>query len=80
MDIGFCPECGSSVFWNLEKFLDKLGVAGGAFADLSFPGTAVNLWTENTYHWVPLPEEEAGSDLLVRPTLGSRATYGQCRP
>lgn len=56
METGFCPECGSTVFWELEVWPDKIGVAAGAFADPTLPAPHIVVWTENKYHWVPLPE------------------------
>jgi hypothetical protein len=57
MDCAFCPECGSTVFWELEVLPDRIGVAAGAFADPGFPAPHLAVWTENKYHWVPLPED-----------------------
>jgi hypothetical protein len=56
LDFAFCPECGSTVFWELEMFPDRIAVAVGAFADPSFPAPIVAVWTANRYHWVSLPE------------------------
>jgi hypothetical protein len=33
----FCPECGSTVYWELATAPDFLGVAVGAFTDPAFP-------------------------------------------
>ncbi len=51
----FCPECGSTVYWHLEQMSDIIGVAAGAFTDPTFPAPKGANWTENKYHWVPLP-------------------------
>ena len=56
LDLAFCPECGSTVFWDLEMMPGRIGVAVGAFADPDFPAPQVAVWTENKYRWVPLPE------------------------
>ena len=55
-DMAFCPECGSTVFWELEMLPGKVGVAAGAFADPDFPAPHGAVWTEHKYRWVPLPE------------------------
>ena len=55
-DLTFCPECGSTVFWKLDLFPDRIGMAAGAFADPAFPAPHVAVWTEHKYRWVPLPE------------------------
>ena len=54
--LAFCPECGSTVFWELDLFPDRIGIAAGAFADPAFPVPHVAVWTEHKFHWVPLPE------------------------
>jgi hypothetical protein len=33
----FCPECGSTVYWDISIAPDFLGVAVGAFTDPTFP-------------------------------------------
>ena len=33
----FCPECGSTVYWEISVAPDILGVAVGAFSDPAFP-------------------------------------------
>ena len=33
----FCPECGSTVYWDLATAPEVVGVAVGSFADPSFP-------------------------------------------
>ena len=33
----FCPECGSTVYWDIAVAPDVVGVAVGSFADPTFP-------------------------------------------
>ncbi len=33
----FCPECGSTVYWDISAAPDVIGVAVGAFTDPTFP-------------------------------------------
>jgi hypothetical protein len=33
----FCPECGSTVYWDLSSAPDVVGVAVGTFTDPTFP-------------------------------------------
>ena len=33
----FCPECGSTVYWDISVAPDVLGVAVGGFTDPTFP-------------------------------------------
>ena len=44
------------MFWKLDLFPDRIGMAAGAFADPAFPAPHVAVWTEHKYRWVPLPE------------------------
>jgi hypothetical protein len=33
----FCPECGSTVYWDIDAAPDVVGVAVGGFTDATFP-------------------------------------------
>lgn len=62
VEFHFCPECGSTVHWDLEAWPDLIGVAVGAFASTGFPAPGTAVWTENKCPWVPLPQ-----GILARP-------------
>ena len=51
----FCPICGSTVYWQPERFADLIAVAVGAFADPSFPVPAQSVWESARHDWVALP-------------------------
>ncbi len=53
----FCPECGTSVFWELDMRPDHMGIAVGCFADPQFPGPVRAVWAENRHHWVAFPDD-----------------------
>ncbi|MDH3739070.1 MAG: GFA family protein [Alphaproteobacteria bacterium] len=53
----FCPECGATVFWELEMRPEHIGVAVGCFADPQFPGPVRAVWAENSHHWVAYPDD-----------------------
>jgi hypothetical protein len=53
----FCPECGSTVFWEPERAPQLIGVAVGAFADPSFPRPQQSVWTDNKHAWLCLPDD-----------------------
>jgi hypothetical protein len=54
----FCPDCGSTVFWNyLDHFPDLIGIAFGAFADPSMPWPPVSVWEETRHPWVTFDHE-----------------------
>ena len=53
----FCPDCGSSVYWEGEMRPDMTVVAVGAFRDPSFPGPVRAVWAENRHPWVTMPAD-----------------------
>jgi hypothetical protein len=42
----FCPECGTTVYWEADFRPDLIGVAFGAFADPSLPAPTLSIWEE----------------------------------
>lgn len=52
----FCPNCGSSVFWEPERKPDVIAVAMGCFADPAFPAPTRIGWEERRHGWVHNPE------------------------
>jgi hypothetical protein len=52
IELHFCPNCGSTVFWYPEFFPDLIVIAFGAFADPSMPGPAVSVWERSRHPWV----------------------------
>lgn len=52
----FCPNCGSSVYWEAELRPEYLAVAVGAFADPTFPTPTHSVWEQTMHPWVGLPE------------------------
>jgi len=53
----FCPECGSTVYWELAMYPDLAGVAVGCFADPDFTPPQRAVWTDKQHHWVQFPDE-----------------------
>jgi hypothetical protein len=49
----FCPDCGSTVFWETERRPDTVGVAVGSFADPAFPAPSLSVFDERRHAWVP---------------------------
>src|SRR5437870_888345 len=72
----FCPECGTSVFWDLEARADSYGVAVGSFADPTFGPPARAVWAENMHEWaaprlsIPVFEKGAAAAAPSNPKLG----------
>jgi hypothetical protein len=50
----FCPDCGSTVFWETERRPDMFGVGIGSFADPAFPAPSLSVFDERRHAWVPL--------------------------
>ncbi|MFP6743322.1 MAG: GFA family protein [Alphaproteobacteria bacterium] len=48
----FCPDCGSTVFWEPERKPQAIAVAVGSFADPSFPAPTQSVWNERRHSWV----------------------------
>ncbi|WP_338025904.1 GFA family protein [Bradyrhizobium quebecense] len=48
----FCPNCGSSVYWEPGRAPDLIGVAVGAFADPDFPAPSQSVFTQRRHAWV----------------------------
>ena len=51
----FCPECGTTVYSQGEKFPGICAIPVGAFADPAFPAPLVSLFEESKHSWVVLP-------------------------
>lgn len=54
--IRFCPQCGTSVYWDGDFRLDLYGIAVGAFADPAFPSPTISVFERSKHPWVNLPE------------------------
>lgn len=48
----FCSECGSTLFYRLDKFPGLTAVPIGAFADPNFPAPRHSVWEERKHAWV----------------------------
>lgn len=49
----FCPDCGSTVFWEAERLPNAVAVAVGSFADPTFPAPSQSVYNERRHPWVP---------------------------
>jgi hypothetical protein len=52
----FCPECGSTVYWELEGLPGVVAIAVGAFGDPAFPPPKVSVYEELRHPWASMPE------------------------
>jgi hypothetical protein len=55
----FCPNCGSSVFWEGDRSPTTCGIAVGCFADPDFPAPTSSGWEESMHRWLGLPPDTA---------------------
>lgn len=47
----FCPECGSTVYWDIGIAPDFIGVAVGTFNDPTFPPPKISGYEANRHPW-----------------------------
>lgn len=51
----FCPQCGSTVFWENERLTDIVSIAVGCFADPGFPAPSRTVWAQTRHDWLDFP-------------------------
>ena len=52
----FCPDCGTSLYWEAKARPDVYILAVGAFADPDFPAPSVSIFEESKHTWMQLPD------------------------
>jgi len=52
----FCPECGATVFFELDSAPGFIAVPVGAFADPSFPPAVRSIYESRKHSWVVMPD------------------------
>ena len=50
----FCPDCGTTVYWELARFPDLIAVAVGTFADPGFPVPRHSVYERRRHPWVDI--------------------------
>lgn len=58
----FCPQCGATVYYEIEGAPEHVAVPVGAFAEPGFPAPTVSVYEDRMHSWVRLP---AGIDRLA---------------
>ena len=53
----FCPECGGTIYWELDLRPQHIGVSVGSFADPSFAAPIRAIWTQHKHDWVAFPSD-----------------------
>jgi hypothetical protein len=71
LQIHFCPNCGTSLYWGLDLRPDWIGVAVGAFTDSDFPAPTRSVWEESRHGWVAFAHDPQHFERqFVRPPQG----------
>ncbi len=52
----FCPDCGSTMYYQLDDALDMIAIPVGAFADPEFPPPEFSVYESRQHAWVVLPD------------------------
>ena len=52
LDFHFCPDCGSTVYWDHAAGEETVAVAVGAFADPGFPPPTISVYALRRHPWV----------------------------
>ncbi len=53
----FCPNCGSTVWYEIERRPGMITIPVGAFADTEFPEPEVSVFGERKHPWLALRTE-----------------------
>jgi hypothetical protein len=53
----FCPNCGSTVYYENDSIADTIAIALGAFADPYFVTPTISVWEERQHEWVEIAGE-----------------------
>ena len=56
----FCPDCGSTVYWQTANHPGRYGIAVGAFADPHFPAPQRSVFERSRHDWAELPDTIPG--------------------
>lgn len=54
----FCPDCGSTVYYNVEMRPGMISVPAGAFASVDFPKPTVQVFGQRRVEWCDVNEAQ----------------------
>ncbi|RTE91963.1 aldehyde-activating protein [Bradyrhizobium sp. LVM 105] len=54
----FCPDCGSTVYWQADNLPAMIGVAVGAIADPDFTASIRSVFEQSKHGWVEMSGAE----------------------
>lgn len=52
----FCPQCGSTVYYQIDAVPEAIAVPVGGFADPQFPAPRVSVYEARRHAWVSVPD------------------------
>ena len=64
----FCPDCGSTVYWQADNLPGMIAVAVGAIADKDFPAPVRSVFEQSKHRWV----EIAGAEHFQQSSVAKR--------
>lgn len=50
----FCPNCGSTVYWQADVLPSMIGVAVGALADPEYPAPTRSVFEQSKHYWIEI--------------------------
>jgi hypothetical protein len=53
----FCPRCGTTVMWTVERRPGVRGIAGGTFDDPNWFKIQRHIWTRSAQRWISMPTD-----------------------
>ncbi len=54
----FCPDCGSTLYWQADALPAMVGVAVGVLADPSWPAHGRSVFEQSKHGWIEIPAAE----------------------
>jgi len=58
----FCPDCGATLYYVLDKFPGVIAIPIGAFADPAFPAPKFSVWESRKHPWVEITGDDVEHD------------------
>lgn len=57
LHLEFCPRCGTTVSWTVERRPGTRGIAGGTFDDPNWLQISRHIWTRSAQPWTVIPPD-----------------------
>lgn len=58
IEYGFCPECGTTVYWTIDypDFLNSISIALGTVDNHKIPAPTFSVYEDRIHPWLKLPD------------------------